>query len=571
MRCAPILALPWALALPGAPWRLACVVRVGNSSADIHGFHAVRQSWGSQCDWLVAVIGFEAREELRSAAEGVGSFQVISLQEDPPTRARDLLQLTLQSVEDLSAGKANLACSFNRLPGGASLGCGRRLYCEASSEPSAALRPLQVPMCGARVEDACEKNYTRPVAIHAPSRGEIATLHAVIYHGWPHRCALSAFGRAVVKPRVAVLIGSLLRGVHKSGQLLQKLFVERRVRFWIFIYSAPPLVWGNNAGCAKLLDDLSRQLPGRVQFRYATRRENLEEELFESTVNSRHMRQWYKLQKAYEMMAAFEEEVGKNFDLVLKLRTDMFLPGPIDLAQFPEVWTSRVIYGFTDIAFLCRRDVAHSLLANVTGKLTQFAGNQRTLVFLDYRRLLRNGWGDGFRLQTFPDASPALKRAVFAGEGRAVLAAVRRHLTALEAAHQDAARGLPVATFSGHWRFRPDTVEFQAWQRDGKLAPDTQMCSVTRWFYLIHRTTPEVRLRPWPSKPGTVGLFPSRFAWHCNCEPPGCWPLLWGAAPRELVRSVEWLQRPEDGQWVTASSFTAHVEPANDSELEKVP
>lgn len=35
------------------------------------------------------------------------------------------------------------------------------------------------------------------------------------------------------------------------------------------------------------------------------------------------MRQWYKLQKAYEMMAAFEEEVGKNFDLVLKLRTPL--------------------------------------------------------------------------------------------------------------------------------------------------------------------------------------------------------------------------------------------------------
>ena len=37
-----------------------------------------------------------------------------------------------------------------------------------------------------------------------------------------------------------------------------------------------------------------------------------------------------------------------------------------------DVGTSRkrlhiqgVIYGFTDIAFLCRRDVAHSLLANV--------------------------------------------------------------------------------------------------------------------------------------------------------------------------------------------------------------
>ena len=28
---------------------------------------------------------------------------------------------------------------------------------------------------------------------------------------------------------------------------------------------------------------------------------------------------------------------------------------------------------------------------------------------------------------------------------------------------------------------------------------------------------------------GKMGLFPERFAWHCNCEPPGCWPFVWGA------------------------------------------
>lgn len=37
---------------------------------------------------------------------------------------------------------------------------------------------------------------------------------------------------------------------------------------------------------------------------------------------------------------------------------------------------------------------------------------------------------------------------------------------------------------------------------------------------------------------GTMGLFPERFAWHCNCEPPTCWPFAWGAlapmAPVEL-------------------------------------
>ena len=34
---------------------------------------------------------------------------------------------------------------------------------------------------------------------------------------------------------------------------------------------------------------------------------------------SRHMRQWFKLERAYEMMEAYEEE-HEDFDLVLKLR-----------------------------------------------------------------------------------------------------------------------------------------------------------------------------------------------------------------------------------------------------------
>ena len=34
---------------------------------------------------------------------------------------------------------------------------------------------------------------------------------------------------------------------------------------------------------------------------------------------TRHMRQWFKLERAYEMMEAYEEE-HEDFDLVLKLR-----------------------------------------------------------------------------------------------------------------------------------------------------------------------------------------------------------------------------------------------------------
>ena len=33
------------------------------------------------------------------------------------------------------------------------------------------------------------------------------------------------------------------------------------------------------------------------------------------------MRQWFKLEQAYEMMEAYEQEQNRDFDLVLKLRT----------------------------------------------------------------------------------------------------------------------------------------------------------------------------------------------------------------------------------------------------------
>ena len=91
-------------------------------------------------------------------------------------------------------------------------------------------------------------------------------------------------------------------------------------------------------------------------------------------IRRRHMRQWYKLQKSYQMMKMYEQEHGRQFDLVLKMRTglvfcaptvvccsssmhatasllaesstsgcrtDMTITKPIDLADYPDVLTSR--------------------------------------------------------------------------------------------------------------------------------------------------------------------------------------------------------------------------------------
>ena len=46
---------------------------------------------------------------------------------------------------------------------------------------------------------------------------------------------------------------------------------------------------------------------------------------------------------------------------------------------------------------------------------------------------------------------------------------------------------------------------------------------------------------------GKMGLFPERFAWHCNCEPPGCWPFVWGAlAALAATRTGSHLWRTAD-------------------------
>ncbi|CAL1156848.1 unnamed protein product, partial [Cladocopium goreaui] len=160
------------LIVAGWPWRLACVVRVGNSTAEIYGFRSVVQSWGSHCEWLVAIIPRAAQEQLHLALEDIldAPFKVIQL-DDAPSDPRDVLELTRLSVRTISGGAANLACAVSRpwifvVPqnlftylddqqghrGHLSIQCGA-LFCETGPPKQRTRpRPLWPPMCGRRLE-----------------------------------------------------------------------------------------------------------------------------------------------------------------------------------------------------------------------------------------------------------------------------------------------------------------------------------------------------------------------------------------------------------------------------------
>eukprot|EP00913_Durusdinium_trenchii_P017908 g16827.t1 len=158
-------------------WRLACVVKLGNSTADLHGFHSIYRTWGSHCEWLVAVIPSGARATFWTTV-GQGSFQVIQLV-DPPSDARDLLQLTRLTIDTISGGLADLVCALARpwmflVPqnliaflsdqqtasgelGHWSIPCGKTLFCQTGlpqvSQVSMRAWPLFPAMCGRRLEE----------------------------------------------------------------------------------------------------------------------------------------------------------------------------------------------------------------------------------------------------------------------------------------------------------------------------------------------------------------------------------------------------------------------------------
>eukprot|EP00929_Paragymnodinium_shiwhaense_P059541 TRINITY_DN29822_c0_g1_i2.p1 TRINITY_DN29822_c0_g1~~TRINITY_DN29822_c0_g1_i2.p1 ORF type:complete len:310 (-),score=64.77 TRINITY_DN29822_c0_g1_i2:10-939(-) len=306
-------------------------------------------------------------------------------------------------------------------------------------------------------------------------------------------------------------------------------------QYWIFVYTSHLLAKsGAGRDCHILVEELKRSLGSRLQFRFASYEEVLEEVGFLQLVGSSSMRQWFKLSKAYEMMIEHEEREQQRFDLVLKLRTDTHLNGPLQLEDFPDVWSRRVVYSWYDIAFFCRRDVAEDILGQLLRTLLSRSGQQKVLLPFNYERLLRVGLGNGLKNQIFPDIdSAAFREAVQGNKAKLFEEEVRRHRKTLEAAHQRAEAGHQVPIVTGHERFRPETDEYKELAAKGKLVPENHMCPVTHWFYHLHSVEPEVMIRNWPwDEDRPLRLDPMRFTKQCNCEPPDCVPEQWSQVAR---------------------------------------
>ncbi|CAE7413481.1 TDP1 [Symbiodinium pilosum] len=292
----------------------------------------------------------------------------------------------------------------------------------------------------------------------------------------------------------AVLIGSLVRAPAATLLLLGRLFIEE-VHYQVFVYTAP--IFDSPACNDAIAILLGEWVSARLQV--ASLEDVVLEEYFQSIVGSQHMRQWFKLRKAYAMMEDHERLHGWKFDLVLKFRTDVELTAPLQLSDFPEVLTGSVVYSAHDVVFFCNRQVAHTLLNDILEKFIARSGNESRLLPLDYGRLLRADEGNAMPLQVFPDVHWSFHAAVVGHERKPGMFAsvVRRFRADLEAAHRRSEQGEAVQTVSGHWRFRSDTKQYQHWQRTNRLPRNNEMCSMRHWFYHVHRAEPEVLMRGW--------------------------------------------------------------------------
>lgn len=544
---------PAAQSAPGGRWQLACAIRVGNSSGEREVFFAAARTWGRRCRWFVALT--LPGDDHHALAMSLANYSwartetiVLPLSQAAATNQEPFALLEVLRVAFVQGvfgqGFLDAACAMPRPslfvvpenvaaelgsnlggtnPGAnpATLFCGRRLTCQtraamAQLRSGSMRQPLRRPTgCGVDLATHCAMGVTRPVAIHSARVKDVQALYTRLYRGWPTRCTVpltpSGLPRRVVRPRVAVLIGSLLRAPDTSLVLLTRLFADPSVEYSIFVYTSP--LQEDSVGCLDAVNIL-RGVAG-AEVRFSTPEEVLEEQRFEAVTASRHMRQWYKLQRAFEMMQAREERVGRQFDIVLKTRTDVDLGGPLSLEDFPELLVGRVLYGLMDIVFICRRDVARLLLSGIVRQLMSRAGDQHVLRPLRYERIergLREGADySGLLVQNFPDIGCETFRQAVLRDGVGHLrAAIAKRRASFEAAHHEAATGVAPPTISAHWRFTGK----QKWDRK-------EMCSITHWYYHMHVAEPEVSMRGWPTH---VGLSKIRHYRQCNCEPPHCIP-----------------------------------------------
>lgn len=553
--------------------RLACVVHLGNATErELYTFGLASKTWGAHCGWFVGLTQTQQQATFAKRFLNRTSYARIDAASKSAVTLPQVLQTSWELQGLFPRGPPDIICGF---ADGAflfspenfqralvavslqneevfSIRCRSRMLCQtrmagliiAKLGPSVAAWAWQFStlrldeLCGLRIEQVCNAPLSSakgllPVLVHAPSDTVLASLYASFYMGWPLPTSFGCDPKVPLVitglkppghgqlPRVAVLIGSLVRSPQSSITLLGRLFTDLSLEYKVFIYTAPI---APSEACLQAFDVLRSDWVSAT-IRFSEPEDVVKEELFEQCVGSGHMRQWYKLRSAYSMMEDYERSSGHKFDLVFKMRTDIELVQPLDLSQFAAASRMRIVYSAGDMLFLCNREVASTLLHDILDKLQSRAGDQTRLLQLNYGRLLRSEAGNGLSLQVFPDTGDdELREALIHGKPT-WKALVKRNLAALEIAHKRASKGRPVKTFTGHWSYRNDTPQFKYWARTNRLPSKKSMCSVRHWYYHVHRAEPEVLMSDWPQE--GLKLSKSRHYHHCNCEPPSCIPQGW--------------------------------------------
>ncbi len=281
-------------------------------------------------------------------------------------------------------------------------------------------------------------------------------------------------GQHAADATVAALIGSDLRGFDRFAARLDALFASPAPEYDAFISTD-----------AKSLSCAHRHgLLPRPSVRWAAESPDTAEAIrrafgpLPAGVSPHHLHQWWRLQHAWLAMERHERHRDRQYEAVVRLRSDLRLPGPLKLPRPPLPPRELVMRG--DWVFWGARDAVRTALEYVDALPHYHAHNQRAYEPLPYRHIASvgaaglnaglHGW------LKFPKQSASRAYGFpppCVGNGDCVVRHSRQHLDALE--------GLNAAAAVGRTRLRPDeltSIRDGWWRWDG--IPDNEK------YFLLH-------------------------------------------------------------------------------------
>lgn len=238
---------------------------------------------------------------------------------------------------------------------------------------------------------------------------------------------------------IAALIGSDLRGFDRFLSRLDDLLMDTTLRDQYDVFISTD---ARSLACAEshsLLPNSHVSWYGASPDTSAAMRRAFGP--LKTGVSTHHLHQWWRLEHAWKSMERREAARGEEYELVIRLRTDLRLPAPLavdysHLIRHPEQLVMR-----GDWVFWGARTAVHAAILGYVAALPHFHRvGQRAYMPLPYRQMVKVG---ASRLSAgmlgwlkFPKQSPS-RRFGFTGScvgsTACVVGHAQQHLAALEA------------------------------------------------------------------------------------------------------------------------------------------